>query len=47
MNIALIVFFQGSHPYGSLPGGKGSRVSALKSFTPIQIPEIVNYPGAR
>ena len=40
-------FFQGSHPYGSLPGGKGSRVSALKSFTPIQIPEIVNYPGAR
>jgi hypothetical protein len=38
----------GLHPYSSVAGGRNSKVAALKSFVPVQLPHhLPDIPGLR
>jgi hypothetical protein len=38
----------GVHPYSSVAGGRNSKVAALKSFVPVQLPHhLPDIPGLR
>jgi hypothetical protein len=37
----------GLHPYSTVAGGKNSKLAALKSFTPVQLPNLPDIPGLR
>ena len=47
LGIMLYQLVSGLHPYSSVAGGRNSKLAALKSFVPVQLPDLPDIPGLR